>query len=393
LKPPRHGTAKPWHQDDFFFQCQPADGVVTTWIPLDDADEENGCLVYANGSHRRGPIPHVQVPARTWEWGADPGRVDESDAVAVPLRAGGVALHHSMTLHRTGANPTDRPRRALSTTWVAVDRAVRGRLVDRAYPCALGGRPSRGMPCVARFDERGWLLLDGAASPALIELADTVRARIARAPVEHRLTAPFIAYSPSVIDGSMRPFAIDAFLDDTQADPRALLSPTLHATVLEILGGEPQLLCERIACKGPGAMQVGAHQDATWFAWASFTSQSVAVIVALDDADETNGCFEVARERVRTQIGPIGRKDLPATLLYEPIKMRRGDVLLIDGFQPYRSGENRSTRHGGAVILGVHPWSDGAQRNRYQSLLPRLARRALLEDLGLQFGLTRGERT
>ena len=36
MKPPHFGSAKPYHQDNFYFQCDPGDDVITAWIALDD---------------------------------------------------------------------------------------------------------------------------------------------------------------------------------------------------------------------------------------------------------------------------------------------------------------------------------------------------------------------
>ena len=52
MKPPHFGSAKPYHQDNFYFQCDPGDHVITAWIALDDVREENGCLRYIDGSHK-----------------------------------------------------------------------------------------------------------------------------------------------------------------------------------------------------------------------------------------------------------------------------------------------------------------------------------------------------
>ena len=32
MKPPRFGSAKPYHQDNYYFKCEPADNVITAWI-------------------------------------------------------------------------------------------------------------------------------------------------------------------------------------------------------------------------------------------------------------------------------------------------------------------------------------------------------------------------
>ena len=63
MKPPHQGGPKPYHQDDFYFQCFPADHVITAWIALDDVDEENACLRYISESHKEGIIPHYPQSA------------------------------------------------------------------------------------------------------------------------------------------------------------------------------------------------------------------------------------------------------------------------------------------------------------------------------------------
>ena len=49
MKPPVVGSAKPFHQDNYFFEISPTDAVVTAWIALDDAVVGNGCLEYLSG--------------------------------------------------------------------------------------------------------------------------------------------------------------------------------------------------------------------------------------------------------------------------------------------------------------------------------------------------------
>ena len=45
-KPPAVGGPKPVHQDNFYFAPSETDALLTTWIALVAATEENGCLHY-----------------------------------------------------------------------------------------------------------------------------------------------------------------------------------------------------------------------------------------------------------------------------------------------------------------------------------------------------------
>ena len=58
MKPPGVGSAKPFHQDNFFFEVDPPDAVVTAWLALDDATVANGCIEYLSGSHKHGLVEH-----------------------------------------------------------------------------------------------------------------------------------------------------------------------------------------------------------------------------------------------------------------------------------------------------------------------------------------------
>ncbi len=114
-KPARMGQPTPAHQDGFYFMLDPCDAV-TMWFALDRVDEENGCVRYIPGSHRRGMRPH----ARTNTLGFSQGIVDyptEEDRVRefpVPASPGDLLVHDAMTIHRADGNRShDRSRRAL----------------------------------------------------------------------------------------------------------------------------------------------------------------------------------------------------------------------------------------------------------------------------------------
>lgn len=133
FNPPGKG-GQGWHQDSFYIQTQP-DSLIGAWIALDRADEENGCLWVAKGSHcepiypppaaRNGYVHaderHIQglVPANA------ASDMDDSvnnlskvalkygEAVPVVVEQGDVIFFHSHLLHRSFRNgTTDRSRRA-----------------------------------------------------------------------------------------------------------------------------------------------------------------------------------------------------------------------------------------------------------------------------------------
>ena len=120
MKPPEVGVPKPVHQDNFYFGPSDPDSMVTAWIALDEATEENGCLFYGDGSHRRGVVPHfapsdqpfnLQIPS------------DQLNCVMspAPVRRGGVSLHHGNTFHQSSENRSQRWRRAAAFHYMRND--------------------------------------------------------------------------------------------------------------------------------------------------------------------------------------------------------------------------------------------------------------------------------
>lgn len=114
LKPAGYGAPTPWHQDEAHRYDPGVDyEQISIWMPLQEARLDNGCMQYIPGSHR-GPILEHRSP------GNDPrvsalecaGGFDPAQAVPCPLPAGGAVIHHCRTLHGSGPNRSELPRRA-----------------------------------------------------------------------------------------------------------------------------------------------------------------------------------------------------------------------------------------------------------------------------------------
>ncbi|MET0364544.1 MAG: phytanoyl-CoA dioxygenase family protein [Sphingobium sp.] len=111
VKGPEGGLPFSWHQDSGYVVGNggPPDHApyLTCWCPLDDATLANGTVRLIPGSHKRGVIEHRRMPG-TNDLAVE---VDEAQAIAVEASAGSVVVFSSCTLHATGANRTDQPRR------------------------------------------------------------------------------------------------------------------------------------------------------------------------------------------------------------------------------------------------------------------------------------------
>lgn len=118
-KPPGIGKATPPHQDGYYFCLEP-NHAATLWIALDRVDEENGCLRYVTGSHRRGIRPHGASAVLGFSQGvSDFGPADQAREHCYTLEPGDAIAHHSVTIHRADANRSVRPRRALGLVYYA----------------------------------------------------------------------------------------------------------------------------------------------------------------------------------------------------------------------------------------------------------------------------------
>ena len=116
-KPPRIGPETPWHQDASYWPPHLDYRSASIWVPLQEATLENGCMQFVPGSHRREEVlPHRSLNDDDHIHANElrPEMMDHvRGAVACPLPPGGATFHGGYTLHYTGPNRSDAPRRAI----------------------------------------------------------------------------------------------------------------------------------------------------------------------------------------------------------------------------------------------------------------------------------------
>lgn len=112
-KPARGGRVVTWHQDWAYWQMIAECRTCTCWIALDDVHADSGPMDYLEGSHKLGLFPLPK--AITGDDELFPVLPDDLSLKKVPVivKAGQVAFHHGLTLHGSGRNTGDTPRRAL----------------------------------------------------------------------------------------------------------------------------------------------------------------------------------------------------------------------------------------------------------------------------------------
>lgn len=135
-KPAGQGTHLPWHQDGGDVWKLDRDPRVTVWVALDPATRANGCLEVIPGTHRLGLLTKEGSNLRP----ADVERHCPPEKV-VPLEvaAGHGVLLHNWLIHRSGVNPSDVPRRAMTACYL--DGRTINQLTGSHWPLVHGTPP------------------------------------------------------------------------------------------------------------------------------------------------------------------------------------------------------------------------------------------------------------
>ena len=114
-KPAKKGGVVAWHQDYSYWTRTKPIAHLTCWCGLDDATKENGCLQYIPGSHRWGLLPKTVLAGDIQgikDFLNDEQKKQFEHPQFAEVKAGEAIFHHSLTLHGSGENKSDKPRRA-----------------------------------------------------------------------------------------------------------------------------------------------------------------------------------------------------------------------------------------------------------------------------------------
>ena len=138
----------------------------------------------------------------------------------------------------------------------------------------------------------------------------------------------------------------------------------IHAVLEQIYDGEACLFKDKLIFKPPGAKGYGLHQD--YIAWKKFPRSFITVLVAIDGANDQNGCTVVFPGYHRD--GCLTEEDgefheLPPELIDEsravPLELAAGDVAFFGCFTPHRSAPNRSAGWRRQLYLSYTARRDG----------------------------------
>jgi hypothetical protein len=165
---------------------------------------------------------------------------------------------------------------------------------------------------------------------------------------------------------------------------RALLTEGEMVTTAGRMLGEPAVLYkEKINYKLAGGAGYAPHQDAPAY---PFIRTHVSCMVAVDDADERNGCLDVASgmHHDLLPVDSVGCIDpqIASTLTWLTVPVRAGQTLWFHSRTPHRSGTNRTNTDRRALYPTYNARSEGDLREAYyRQKLETMARSAIGEHV------------
>lgn len=127
-KPPISGEPSnvvPWHFDKHYWSSSSSENMLTAFIPFHDCGEEMGTITHVDGSNRWTEIGNDDSTTRHFAE-RDRSQLEQMlsanaahngvqvEKIPMVIPKGHMSFHHCKTYHGSGANVSDRPRRAVS---------------------------------------------------------------------------------------------------------------------------------------------------------------------------------------------------------------------------------------------------------------------------------------
>lgn len=117
-KPAKVGKPTKPHQDAAYLSIPPGNSL-TLWLALEAADANNGAMIYLRGSNLRGLQPHHNNGSNYFAKEiTNYENYGSPDEITVSAVGGDLLAHHSLTIHRTEANHSERSRNALIADFI-----------------------------------------------------------------------------------------------------------------------------------------------------------------------------------------------------------------------------------------------------------------------------------
>jgi len=214
---------------------------------------------------------------------------------------------------------------------------------------------------VQHFQERGWVIVDALVPATAARVPKWVNEIAALADGEHGVLQHF-----ELTDSGPQLCRSENFVP-VHAAFRALLCNGVLVEIAGALLGEPALLYkEKVNFKLPGGAGYSPHQDAPAY---PMIDVHVSAMVAVDDADESNGGLEVV-SGCFDRVLPLDERgciesSVVEQLDWQAVPVRAGQTLWFHSRTPHRSGPNRSDRPRRALYPTYNAAREGDLRAAY----------------------------
>ena len=111
-----------WHRDFAYFPHTNTK-LFALMVMLDDATPENGCMSVVPASHTTGLLEHSSVDMKGFHVNPEKNSAvfEDTEAVSIEPKAGGISIHHCLTLHSSSENHSGKPRRGIVFQYRADD--------------------------------------------------------------------------------------------------------------------------------------------------------------------------------------------------------------------------------------------------------------------------------
>ena len=137
-----------------------------------------------------------------------------------------------------------------------------------------------------------------------------------------------------------------------------------------VVGEELSLFKEKVNFKKPGSGGFAPHQDAQ-AGWKAHGSIHFNVALPVDDTTLENGCLFAAAGRHREGLLGPEFEDMPADVVasldWQPVLARRGDILIFDSFVPHRSEPNATAAQRRVLLATYNLAKEGDVRTPYHA--------------------------
>jgi ectoine hydroxylase-related dioxygenase (phytanoyl-CoA dioxygenase family) len=115
---PAGGKPTPWHQDQFYWPLDTTH-TISLWMPLIDLTREMGTMIFANGSHKEGPLGSVSISEESNRLFTSLVRERGFPQSSYDVGAGDATFHAGWTLHSAHANTSGAVREVLTMIYYA----------------------------------------------------------------------------------------------------------------------------------------------------------------------------------------------------------------------------------------------------------------------------------